>query len=154
VKQEAPHERRLPVQRAFVVQLAATADVAQGRLADEGVPPGRTPGRQGADRDNFSDHHRAEARGAAGPCRAYSVRPSGHLPGSVPRLYGARAGVARVLRISLATLDAEKGGQHCRNADPGQSEMRFPCNRQPHRGRRRSLRKDLIHVESIFPRRQ
>jgi hypothetical protein len=32
VKQEDPHERRLPAQRAFVVQLGATADVAQGRL--------------------------------------------------------------------------------------------------------------------------
>jgi hypothetical protein len=33
VKQDDPHARRLPAQRAFVVQLGATADVAQGRLA-------------------------------------------------------------------------------------------------------------------------
>lgn len=32
MKQEAAPDRRLPVQRAFVVQLAATAEVAQGRL--------------------------------------------------------------------------------------------------------------------------
>ena len=33
MKQDDPHARRLPAQRAFVVQLGATADVAQGRLA-------------------------------------------------------------------------------------------------------------------------
>jgi hypothetical protein len=33
VNQEAEHDRRLPAQRAFVVQLAATAEVAPGRLA-------------------------------------------------------------------------------------------------------------------------
>jgi hypothetical protein len=32
VKQEGEHDRRLPAEHAFVVQLAATADVAQGRL--------------------------------------------------------------------------------------------------------------------------
>jgi hypothetical protein len=32
VKQDDPHARRLPAQRAFVVQLGATADVARGCL--------------------------------------------------------------------------------------------------------------------------
>jgi hypothetical protein len=32
VKREDGHDRRLPAQRAFVVQLAATAEVASGRL--------------------------------------------------------------------------------------------------------------------------
>jgi hypothetical protein len=32
VKQDDPHARRLPAQQAFVVQLRATADVAQGCL--------------------------------------------------------------------------------------------------------------------------
>jgi hypothetical protein len=32
VNQETEHDRRLPVQRAFVVQLSATAEVAPGRL--------------------------------------------------------------------------------------------------------------------------
>ena len=32
MKQDDPHARRLPAQQAFVVQLGATADVAQGCL--------------------------------------------------------------------------------------------------------------------------
>jgi hypothetical protein len=33
VNQETEHDRRLPAERAFVVQLWATAEVAPGRLA-------------------------------------------------------------------------------------------------------------------------
>ena len=70
-------DRPWPVQRAFVVQWAATADVAQGRLADLLAFMARVLASKGCSVSHWQE------------------------------------------------LDAEKGGQHCRNTGPGRSEMSF-----------------------------
>jgi len=95
VKQEDPHERRLPVQRAFVVQWAATADVAQGHLA------GRV--------EHVLSGHAMQF----------------HILADL-LAFMARVLASKGCSVShLQELDAEKGGQHCRNTGPGRSEMSF-----------------------------